>query len=246
MAGHSKWANIKHRKNAQDAKRGKVFTKLIREITTAARMSSDPSNPRLRMAVDKALDQNMTRDTIDRAIKRGVGGGDEAALEQIRYEGYGPKGVAVMVDCLTDNRNRTVSEVRHALTKMGGSLGTDGSVSYLFTKQGQLFFPKETDESKLFEVAIEAGAEDVIKQPDLSFIVYTLPEAFSDVSDAMKAAHFTPQSAEVTMNPSMTVALGLEDAQQFIKLVELLEDLDDVQEVYANADISEEVGNLID
>ncbi|MBS0287758.1 MAG: YebC/PmpR family DNA-binding transcriptional regulator [Proteobacteria bacterium] len=245
MAGHSKWANIKHRKGAQDAKRGKIFTKLIREITTAAKLSSDINNPRLRIAVDKALAQNMTRDTIDRAIKRGMGGSDDANLDSIRYEGYGPNGVAMMVDCLTDNRNRTVSEVRHVFTKMGGNLGTDGSVSYLFTKVGEIYFNKNTDEDKLMEAAIEAGAEDVVKQDDGSFVVNTTPEAFSDVLASLKASGFEPEGQEVTMSASVNVALNLEDATQFMKMVEMLEDLDDVQEVYSNAEISEEIGRQL-
>lgn len=243
MAGHSKWANIKHRKNAQDAKRGKLFTKLIREITVSAKISSDlNSNPRLRIAIDKALSNNMTRDTIDRAIKRGAGGDDNADLTEIRYEGYGPNGVAIMVDCLTDNRNRTVSEVRHAFTKMGGNLGTDGSVAYLFTKMGQILFPKGADEDKLIEVAIEAGADDVVKQDDGSFMVNSSVEVFVSLQEAMKAAGFVSEEAEITMVPSMTVKLNLEDAEKFMKMVEMLEDLDDVQEVYSNADISEEIG----
>lgn len=245
MAGHSKWANIKHRKGAQDAKRGKIFTKLIREITTAAKLSSDINNPRLRIAVDKALAQNMTRDTIDRAIKRGMGGGDETNLESIRYEGYGPNGVAVMVDCLTDNRNRTVSEVRHAFTKMGGNLGTDGSVGYLFTKIGQISFDSKTDEDKLMEAAIEAGADDVVKQDDGSFLVNTTPEAISDVVAALKASGFNPDNAEVTMTAAVNVTLNLEDATQFMKMVDMLEDLDDVQDVYSNADITEEIGRQL-
>lgn len=243
MAGHSKWANIKHRKNAQDAKRGKLFTKLIREITVSAKISSDiNSNPRLRIAIDKALSNNMTRDTIDRAIKRGVGGDDNADLAEIRYEGYGPNGVAIMVDCLSDNRNRTVSEVRHAFTKMGGNLGTDGSVAYLFTKMGQILFSKDVDEDKLIEVAIEAGADDVVKQDDGSFMVNSSVEAFVSLQEAMKAAGFVSEEAEITMVPSMTVKLNLEDAEKFMKMVEMLEDLDDVQEVYSNADIPEEIG----
>jgi YebC/PmpR family DNA-binding regulatory protein len=242
MAGHSKWANIKHRKGAQDAKRGKVFTKLIREITTAAKLSSDINNPRLRAAVDKALSNNMTRDTIDRAIKRGMGGEDSDSLEEIRYEGYGPNGVAIMVDCLTDNRNRTVSEVRHVFTKMGGNLGTDGSVNYLFSKVGQITIGGKINEDELMEVAIESGAEDVIKQGDGTFLINTTPETFGPVVDAMKAAGFEPENAEVTMIASMNVALDFEQAQQFMKMVELLEDLDDVQDVYSNADISEEIG----
>lgn len=243
MAGHSKWANIKHRKNAQDAKRGKLFTKLIREITVSAKISSDlNSNPRLRIAIDKALGNNMTRDTIDRAIKRGAGGDDNSDLVEIRYEGYGPNGVAIMVDCLTDNRNRTVSEVRHAFAKMGGNLGTDGSVAYLFTKMGQLLFPKGTDENKLMEIAIEVGADDVVKQEDGSYIVNTAPDMFVAVQEAMIRAGFVQEDGELTMMPSMTVALNFEDAQQFMKLVDMLEDLDDVQDVYSNADIPEEIG----
>lgn len=243
MAGHSKWANIKHRKGAQDAKRGKIFTKLIREITVSAKISADVnSNPRLRIAISKALSNNMTRDTIDRAIKRGAGGEDNQDLVEIRYEGYGPNGVAIMVDCLTDNRNRTVSEVRHAFTKMGGNLGTDGSVAYLFTKMGQLIFAKDVDEDKLMEVAIDAGADDVVAQADGSYIVNTSPDRFAEIQDAMKAAGFTADEGEITMVPSMSVKLNLEDAQQFMKMVDMLEDLDDVQEVYSNADIPEEIG----
>lgn len=246
MAGHSKWANIKHRKGLQDAKRGKIFTKLIREITTAARIGGEASsNPRLRAAIDKALSNNMTRDTIDRAIKRGIGGNDEQALEQIRYEGYGPGGVAVMVECLTDNRNRTVSEVRHAFSKMGGNLGTDGSVSYLFTKVGQLNFRSDLNEDKLMDVAIESGAEDVIVNDDGSFTVNTTPETFGKVVDAMNAQGFAPELAEVTMISSVKVNLDLANAEQFMKMVDMLEDLDDVQEVYSNADISEEVGKQL-
>lgn len=242
MAGHSKWANIKHRKGAQDAKRGKIFTKLIREITTAAKMSSDINSPRLRAAVDKALSNNMTRDTIDRAIKRGMGGEDSDTLEEIRYEGYGPNGIAVMVECLTDNRNRTVSEVRHVFTKMGGNLGTDGSVSYLFSKVGQISFSPGVKEDDLMEVAIDAGADDVITQEDGSIVVNTTPEAFGQVVDAMKAAGFEPDNAEVTMIASTNIALDFEQAQQFMKMVELLEDLDDVQEVYSNAEIPDDIG----
>lgn len=246
MAGHSKWANIKHRKGAQDIKRGKLFTKLIREITTSARISSDPaSNPRLRAAIDKALGNNMTRDTIDRAIKRGAGGTDGQDLEQIRYEGYGPNGVAVMVECLTDNRNRTVSEVRYAFSKNGGNLGTEGSVGYLFMKVGQLIFPKGVDEDKLMEVAIDSGAEDVVKEEDGSMIVHTTPESFGMVVDAMKAQGFNPESSEVTMIASVSVSLDLTNAEQFMKMVDMLEDLDDVQEVYSNADIPEEVGKQL-
>ena len=247
MAGHSKWANIKHRKNAQDAKRGKIFTKLIREITVSAKMGGGDaaSNPRLRTAIDKALDQNMTRDTIDRAIKRGVGGGDDQDLEEIRYEGYGPNGVAVMVDCLTDNRNRTVSDVRHAFTKMGGNLGTAGSVAFNFNKLGQIYIGNKMDEDELMEIAIEAGAEDVIAQEDGSFIVNTAPESFNEVLDAIVEKDIKPEASEITMVPNLTVALNLEDAQTFMKMIDMLEDLDDVQNVYSNAEITDEVGKQL-
>ena len=243
MAGHSKWANIQHRKGAQDAKRGKLFTKLIREITVAARMGDpDPaSNPRLRMAVDKALSGNMTKDTIERAIKRGSGVQDGENFEEVRYEGYGPGGVAVMVDCLTDNRNRTVAEVRHAFTKAGGNLGTDGSVAYQFTKSGILSYPRESDEDSLMEAALEAGADDVVNNDDGSFDVLTQPEAFIDIRDAMKGAGLDPEQAEVTMRAANTTALDLADAEKMVRLLERLEDLDDVQQVYSNADISEEI-----
>ena len=243
MAGHSKWANIQHRKKAQDAKRGKLFTKLIREITVAARMGGgDPdANPRLRAAVDKALSANMTKDTVERAIKRGAGAADGENYEEVRYEGYGPNGVAIMVDCLTDNRNRTVSEVRHAFTKAGGNLGTDGSVAYLFSKVGTLTFPAGSDEDKLMEVALEAGAEDVVTNDDRTIDVQTTPETFLDVKQAMLAAGLEPEMAEVTMSPSTSVDLGLDDAEKVMRLVDTLEDLDDVQDVYTNADFSDEV-----
>ncbi len=243
MAGHSKWANIQHRKKAQDAKRGKLFTKLIREITVAARMGGgDPdANPRLRAAIDKALGANMTKDTIERAVKRGSGASEADNYEEIRYEGYGPSGVAVMVDCLTDNRNRTVSEVRHAFTKAGGNLGTDGSVAYLFTKVGTLTFPAGSDEDRIMEVALEAGADDVVTNDDGSIDVITTPEAFLDVKQAMLDAGLEPEMAEVTMQPSTTVDLDLENAQKVMRLVDTLEDLDDVQNVYTNADFSQEV-----
>jgi YebC/PmpR family DNA-binding regulatory protein len=243
MAGHSKWANIQHRKGAQDAKRGKLFTKLIREITVAARMGDpDPaSNPRLRMAIDKALGGNMTRDTIERAIKRGSGVQDGENFEEVRYEGYGPGGVAVMVDCLTDNRNRTVAEVRHAFTKAGGNLGTDGSVAYQFAKTGILSYPTGSDEDQLMEAALEAGADDVVGNDDGSFDVLTQPDAFIDIRDGMKAAGLKPEQAEVTMRAEITTPLTLDDAEKMLRLLEVLEDLDDVQEVYSNADISEEI-----
>ena len=243
MAGHSKWANIKHRKAAQDAKRGKLFTKLIREITVSARVGGGDidSNPRLRTAVDKALTANMTRDTIERAIKRGVGAGETDNYEEIRYEGYASGGVAVMVDCLTDNRNRTVSEVRHAFSKNGGNLGTDGSVAYLFSKRGILSFAPGSDEDAIMEAALEAGAEDVLSNEDGSIDVWTKPEDINSVNEAMKIAGLEPASAEITMQAATEVQLDLEDAEKVIRLVEMLEDLDDVQNVYTNADFSQEV-----
>ena len=243
MAGHSKWANIKHRKAAQDAKRGKLFTKLIREITVSARVGGGDidSNPRLRTAVDKALTANMTRDTIERAIKRGVGAGETENYEEIRYEGYGLGGVAVMVDCLTDNRNRTVSDVRHAFTKTGGNLGTDGSVAYLFSKRGIISFAPGSDEDAIMEAAIEAGAEDILTNEDGSIDVWTTPEEFNSVNAAMKKAGLKAESAEITMQAATEVQLALEDAEKVIRLVDMLEDLDDVQNVYTNADFSEEV-----
>ncbi len=243
MAGHSKWANIQHRKSAQDAKRGKIFTKLIREITVAARLGGpDPeANPRLRAAIDKAQSHNMPKDTIERAIKRGSGAQDGAQLEEVRYEGYAPGGVAVMVDCMTDNRNRTVAEVRHAFSKCGGSLGTEGSVAYLFTKAGVIGFPAGTDEDRVMEAALEAGAEDVVTQEDGSIEVLTTPERFVDVKEALLARGLEPEHAEVTMRASTSVSLGEEEARKMVKLLEMLEDLDDVQNVYSNADIAEEV-----
>lgn len=243
MAGHSKWANIQHRKGAQDARRGKLFTKLIREITVASRAGGgDPANnPRLRAAMDKALTANMSKDTIERAIKKGVGAGEGDNYEEIRYEGYGSGGIAVMVDCLTDNRVRTVAEVRHAFSKAGGNLGTDGSVAYLFTKTGILSYPAGVDEDRLMEVALEAGADDVVNNDDGSVDILTGPEPFEVVRDALVAAGLPPESAEVTMRASTTVALDAEDAEKMIRLLERLEDLDDVQNVYSNADISEEI-----
>ncbi|MCF6776077.1 YebC/PmpR family DNA-binding transcriptional regulator [Thiotrichales bacterium 19X7-9] len=242
MAGHSKWANIKHRKAAQDAKRGKVFTKLIRELTVAARMGGDDptANPRLRAAVQTALSQNMTRDTIDRAIKRGAGGDDTTQLEEIRYEGYGPGGVALMVDCMTDNRNRTVAEVRHAFTKAGGNLGTDGSVSYLFSKQGVISFSLEVNEDEIIEVALEAGAEDVTSD-EYGVEVITAADNFSDVKDALDQAGFEAENAEVTMIASTKADLDKDTAEKILNMIERLEDLDDVQNVYSNAEISADI-----
>ncbi|MGL5289081.1 MAG: YebC/PmpR family DNA-binding transcriptional regulator, partial [Aeromonas sp.] len=227
MAGHSKWANIKHRKAAQDAKRGKIFTKLIREITTSARIGDpDPANnPRLRAAVTAALTGNMTRETINRAIARGVGGGDGEQLDSIVYEGYGPAGSAVMVECLTDNRNRTVAEVRHAFSKSGGNLGTDGSVAYLFSKKGLLTF-EGVDEDALMDAALEAGADDVVTEEDGSIEVYTTPNDFGTVLDALEAAGFKPTNAEVTMIPSTEAELDAETAPKLMRLIDMLEDLD--------------------
>lgn len=243
MAGHSKWANIQHRKGAQDARRGKLFTKLIREITVASRAAGgDPANnPRLRAAMDKALTANMSKDTIERAIKKGVGAGEGDNYEEIRYEGYGSGGIAVMVDCLTDNRVRTVAEVRHAFSKAGGNLGTDGSVAYLFSKAGIISYPAGVDEDGLMEAALEAGADDVIANDDGSMDVLVDPIQFETVRDALVAAGLAPENAEVTMRASTTVALDEDDAGKMLRLLERLEDLDDVQNVYSNADISEEI-----
>ena len=243
MAGHSKWANIQHRKNAQDAKRGKLFTRLIREITVASRMGGgDPgANPRLRLVMDKALAANMPRDTIERAIKRGAGSLEGVEYEEIRYEGYGPGGVAVMVDAMTDNRNRTVAEVRHAFGKCGGNLGTSGSVAFQFSEQGVLSYPAGCDEDRIMEAAIEAGADDVVSYPDGSVDVLTAPAAFSRVKDAMTAAGLEPEQAEVTQRAASNITLGFEDAQKMVKLLDMLEDLDDTQNVYSNADIPDDV-----
>lgn len=237
MAGHSKWANIKHKKAAQDAKRGKVFTRLIKEITVAARMGGGDidSNPRLRLAVDKAYDQNMPKDNVERAIKRGSGALDGVDYEEIRYEGYGIAGAAVMVDCMTDNRVRTVADVRHAFTKYGGNLGTDGSVSFLFKHCGQLIFAPGTDEDKLIEAALEAGAEDVISNEDGSIEVITAPYEFINVKGTLEKAGFKAELAEVTMKPGNEAVLTGDDAVKMQKLLDALENLDDVQDVYTTA-----------
>lgn len=248
MAGHSKWANIRHRKSRQDAKRGKIFTRLIREITVAARMGGgDPgANPRLRAAINDALSNNMTKDTINRAVTKGAGGGEGDTYDEIRYEGYGPGGIAVMVDCMTDNRNRTVAEVRHAFSKSGGNLGTDGSVAYLFAKVGLLSYPAGSDEDAIMEAALEAGAEDVIVNDDTSIDVLTAPDDFSDVCERMVAAGHPAESAEVTMRAEISSPLEAEDAEKMIRLLDMLEDLDDTQKVYSNAEISDEVLAQID
>ncbi len=242
MAGHSKWANIQHRKKAQDAKRGKLFTRLIREITVAARMGGGDasSNPRLRLAIDNALNANMPKDTVERAIKRGAGDLDGSEFEEVTYEGYGPGGIAVMVECMTDNRNRTVADVRHAFSKSGGNLGTSGSVAFLFSKSGVLIYPPGTSEDRVMEAALEAGAEDVIGNDDGSVEVLTTPETFEGVRAAMEQRGLSPEIAEVTMRPSNLTSLTGDDARKMSKLLEMLEDLDDTQNVYSNAEIAEE------
>ncbi len=243
MAGHSKWANIQHRKGAQDKKRGKLFTRLAREITVAARMGGgDPGfNPRLRLAVDKAKAQSMPKDNIERAIKRGTGELEGADYVEIRYEGYGPGGVAVMVDCVTDNRNRTVADVRHAFSKFGGNLGADGSVGYLFNHVGLLGFDAGVDEDALMEAALEAGAEDIVTGADGSIEVITDPQDFESVRDQIHAAGFEAEVEEVTQRASTSAVLGRDEAESMVKLLETLEDLDDVQNVYSNADIPDEI-----
>jgi YebC/PmpR family DNA-binding regulatory protein len=243
MAGHSKWANIKHRKERQDAKKGKVFTKYIREIVTAARMGgpSESDNPRLRAIVAKALTANMTRDIINRAIQRGAGGEDDKKLDELTYEGYGVGGVAVLVEAMTDNINRTVGEVRHAFSKNGGNLGTNGSVAYLFSKRGEIVYPAGTNEDKVMEVALEAGAEDVQSDAD-GITVITTPETFGTVLDALNAAGLKAESAEVTMSASTQADIDdVEQAEKIMKMIDMLEDLDDVQEVYTNANFTPEV-----
>jgi len=243
MAGHSKWANIKHRKAAQDAKRGKMFTKLIRELVVAARHGGPlpEDNPRLRAAVDKALGANMTRDTIDRAIARGAGTNEADNMEELTYEGYAPGGVAVLIEAMTDNRNRTVAEVRHAFSKRGGNLGTDGSVAYLFSRKGQISFAPGADEERILEVALEAGAEDIENNDDGSVDVTTAWEDFAAVKTALEEAGLTPEGGEVTMVASTTVPVDADSVEQVMGLVEALEDLDDVQNVYTNVDIPDEV-----
>jgi YebC/PmpR family DNA-binding regulatory protein len=243
MAGHSKWANIQHRKGAQDKKRGKLFTKLIREITIAARMGGGDaaSNPRLRLAVEKAKAQSMPKDNIDRAIRRGSGQDDDADYQEIRYEGYGPGGTAVIVDCMTDNRNRTAADVRHAFAKFGGNLGADGSVTYLFNHVGLLGYPPGSDEDAIIAAAIDAGAEDVVVDADKSIEVLTDPAEFEAVRESMKKAGLVPAYAELTMRATTSADLGLQEAASMIKMLETLEDLDDVQNVYSNADIGDDV-----
>jgi len=241
MAGHSKWANIKHRKAATDAKRGKIFSRLIREITVAAKLGTGDvsSNPRLRLAVDKATDNNMPKDTIERAIKRGSGEQEGVSYEEIRYEGYGINGAAVIVDCLSDNRTRTVADIRHAFAKHGGNLGTDGSVAFLFKHCGQIVFAPGTDENRLLDVALDASAEDVIDHEDGSIEVPTAPHDFVAVKAALGKAGFKPEFAEVTMKPATEVVLAGDDGARMQKLLDALEALDDVQNVYTTAVIEE-------
>lgn len=241
MAGHSKWANIKHKKAAADAKRGKVFTRLIKEITVAARLGGGDAsaNPRLRLAMDKAMSQNMPKDTIERATKRGSGGLEGANYEEIRYEGYGINGAAVIVDCMTDNRTRTVADVRHAFSKYGGNLGTDGSVAFLFKHVGQIVFAPGSDENKVIEAAIDAGADDVVTHEDDSIEVITAPNDFIAVKDALATSGLKPEFAEVTMKPSTEIEMRGDDAQTMQKLLDALESLDDVQDVYTSALIEE-------
>lgn len=243
MAGHSKWANIKHRKAAQDAKRGKIFTKIIRELTVAARQGggNPDDNPRLRAVIDKALTANMKKDTIERAVERGAGGGDDDNYEELTYEGYGPGGVAIFVEVMTDNKNRSVAEIRHAFNKMGGNLGTDGSVAYLFTKQGIISYGPKWEEDRLVEAVLNAGAEDLAGQDDGSWEIVTTPEQFLDVKESLVNAGLVPDNAEVTMVPSTRVELDRDGAETILKLIDMLEDLDDVQNVYHNADISGEI-----
>jgi len=239
MAGHSKWANIKHKKAATDAKRGKIWTRLIKEITVAARMGGGDlnSNPRLRLAVDKAADANMPKDNVNRAITRGTGGGDGANYEEVRYEGYGIGGAAIIVDCMTDNRVRTVAEVRHAFSKYGGNLGAEGSVAFQFRHVGQFVFAPGTSEDKVMEAALDAGAEDVITDDDGAIEVLCAPSEFEAVKHALEKAGLKPDVAEVTMRAENSVELAGDDAQRMQKLLDVIEDLDDVQEVYHNAEI---------
>lgn len=242
MAGHSKWANIKHRKAAQDAKRGKVFTKIIREIVVAAKAGgpNPEDNPSLRAVTDKALGANMKRDTIDKAVARGAGSGEGENYENLVYEGYGPGGVAILVDCLTDNKNRTVAEVRHSFTKAGCELATSGSVSYLFERKGQIIFSSEVDEDTLMEEALEAGAEDIINHEDGSFEVITTPEDFINVKEALQAKDLQPEEADISMIPAVQSELDVATAVKVLTLIDRLDDLDDTQNVYSNADIPPE------
>ncbi len=243
MAGHSKWANIQHRKKAQDAKRGKIFTRLIREVMVAAKAGGSDlnNNPSLRGAVDKAKAQSVPKDVIDRAIKRGAGELDGSDYEEIRYEGYGPSGVAIIVDCLTDNRNRTVGEVRHAFTKAGGNLGQGGSVAFMFNSIGVLTYAPGSDEDAIMEAALDAGADDVVTEDDGLIEVLTAPEDYIKVKEAMIAAGLEPVDSELTMRASNNSELNVEDGEKVMRLIDTLEELDDVQEVFSNADFPDEL-----
>jgi len=241
MAGHSRWANIQHRKGRQDAKRGKIFTKLIKEVTVAARLGGGDAgaNPRLRLALEKARAENLPGDNIQRAIQRGTGSLEGAAYEEVRYEGYGAAGAAVMVDCLTDNRTRTVAEVRHAFSKNGGHLGSDGSVAFLFKHCGQFVFAPGTSEDRVMEGALEAGAEDVVTNEDGSVEVVCAPQDFEQVKAGLEKSGVKPELAEITMKPASEISLAGEDAAKMRKLLDALESLDDVQEVYTTADFDD-------
>ncbi|MGH8273572.1 MAG: YebC/PmpR family DNA-binding transcriptional regulator [Gammaproteobacteria bacterium] len=237
MSGHSKWANIQHRKNAQDARRGRVFTRLVREVATAARVAGgDPdSNPRLRLALEKANAANVPKDNLDRAIKRATGEAEGQIIEEVTYEGYAPGGVAVLVECVTDNRNRTVADVRHAFSKYGGNLGADGSVAYLFNRTGLIRLAADVSEERVFEAALEAGAEDIVRDEDGAFEVLTDPDEFEAVRDALKKAGLTPEEAEVGMRPATWVDLDAEGGEKLVKLLDALDDLEDTQQVHVNA-----------
>ena len=242
MSGHSKWANIQHRKGRQDKKRGKLFSKLIREVTVAAKYGSDPStNPRLRAAIDKAKSQSMPKENIDRAISRGSGEEEGFNFEEVTYEGYGPGGAAILIECMTDNRNRTVAEVRHALSKFGGNLGSDGSVSYLFEKVGLMILTAVNNRNQTMEIAIDAGAEDIESNEDGSIEIITNPTDFLNVQESLVAEGINPEIAEVTMRASVSVSIGVKHAESMLKLLDVLEDLDDVQAVHSNAEIPDEV-----
>ena len=242
MSGHSKWANIQHRKGRQDKKRGKLFSKLIREVTVAAKYGSDLSaNPRLRAAIDKAKSQSMPKENIDRAISRGSGEEEGFNFEEVTYEGYGPGGAAILIECMTDNRNRTVAEVRHALSKFGGNLGSDGSVSYLFEKVGLMILTAVNNKNQTMEIAIDAGAEDIESNEDGSIEIITNPTDFLNVQESLVAEGINPEIAEVTMRASVSVSIGVKHAESMLKLLDVLEDLDDVQAVHSNAEIPDEV-----
>ncbi|MES2320836.1 MAG: YebC/PmpR family DNA-binding transcriptional regulator [Pseudomonadota bacterium] len=241
MAGHSKWANIKHKKAATDAKRGKIWTRLIKEITVAARMGGGDiaANPRLRLAVDKAADANMPKENVTRAIARGSGGLEGVNYEEVRYEGYGIGGAAIIVDCMTDNRVRTVAEVRHAFNKHGGNMGTEGSVAFMFQHCGQFLFAPGVNEDKLMEAALEAGADDVVQDEEGGFEVLCDPFAFANVKEALEKAGFKAEVAEIIMKPATETVFSGEDGLKMQKILDALENLDDVQEVYTNALIEE-------